>query len=416
MKTKKVFYGWWIVAATFLFMIIYAGFGFFSFSLFVIPLQDTFNWGRGEIMVGLTAYYLIGGIASPFVGRLLNRYGSVRIISSGAALAGLNYVLLSFTNDLWYFYLNFALIGIGLAALGPVSCTAVVSRWFKKQRGLVLGIMSTGIGVGGLALAPLIGGYLIPNFGWSVTYIVIGIFLWVLVIPTSIFLLKAKPEDRGLSLVEKKGNNIEVSQAFSVQLSGGLTTRTALTTSALYLVAITYLVGNFSMGGTVLTQVPYFEDLGFSAAIAASTLGVLGIGSIIGKFGFGWLCDHIQAKYAWSIGLLLHVLSVILIMNMNPSSPISLLWTYSVLEGLANGAWLPTMSMLVSTNFGMKSYGTIYGVVMLALSVGVGTGPLLSGYLYDSLGNYHWVFIIFLIMCLLALGTGLGVRKPKMRD
>jgi len=108
-KKPKVFYGYWILAAAFYCVFIYSGCGFYAFSLFVKPLQADFGWGRGEIMAAFTIFYLVMGVTAPYFGRLIDRYGVRKVISIGAFIAGLGFILLSLMNNLWYFYGGYTL-------------------------------------------------------------------------------------------------------------------------------------------------------------------------------------------------------------------------------------------------------------------------------------------------------------------
>lgn len=197
-QKPKVFYGYWIVLGTFFCLLITSGCGFFAFSLFIRPLQADLGWGRGEIMAAFTIYFLVTGVASPFIGRVVDRYGARKVISIGALIVGLGFVSLSQASNLWHFYVSYAVVGVGMAAMGHVPASAIVSNWFKKRRGTAIGIMSSGIGAGGVVLAPLVGGYLIPNFGWRASYLVLAALTWVLVIPLALLVIKTKPADMGL--------------------------------------------------------------------------------------------------------------------------------------------------------------------------------------------------------------------------
>ncbi len=143
-KKPKVFYGYWIVVAAFFCVFIWAGYGFYAFSLFVKPLEADFGWGRGGIMAASAIFFLVTGVASPFIGRLVDRYGAGKVISIGAFVGGLGFILLSLMNSLWYFYGSYIVVAVGMTAAGPVPATAVVSNWFKKRRGTTIGIMSSG--------------------------------------------------------------------------------------------------------------------------------------------------------------------------------------------------------------------------------------------------------------------------------
>ena len=90
-----------------------------------------------------------------------------------------------------------------------------------------------------------------------------------------------------------------------------------------------------------------------------------------------------------------------------------MLWIYAVIMGLGVGSWLPTMSMLVSTTYGLAAYASIYGMISLNMSIGAATGPLASGFIFDLTGNYNWAFIIFITLYLVAILTVLAVRRPR---
>ncbi|MEA3253780.1 MAG: MFS transporter, partial [Chloroflexota bacterium] len=197
-RKPRLFYGYWIVLVGFLCVFLTMGCGNFIFSLFVKSLQTDLGWSRGEIMTAFTIFFLIMGIASPFIGRLVDRYGPKGVILSGALLMGLGFLLLSVMKALWCFYLGYAIIGIGAAAMGAIPASAVVSNWFKRKRGTAIGIMSSGIGAGGLVLSPIVGGWLIPNLGWRHSYLALAILIWVLIIPLALLIVKTKPADMGL--------------------------------------------------------------------------------------------------------------------------------------------------------------------------------------------------------------------------
>jgi MFS family permease len=412
-KKPKVFYGYWILVAAFFCLFIVSGCGFYSFSLFVGPLEADFGWDRGEIMLAFTIYMIVVGVASPFVGRLLDRYGARKVIFTGALIGGLGFALLSLTNDLWHFYAGWFVGGIGFAAMGILPTTAVVSNWFKKKRGMAIGLMSTGIGLGPFVLAPLIGSYIIPHFGWRLCYLAFAILTWVLIIPLALLVIKTKPADMGLYPDDTEASEAVVVNKASFSAAGELTLKEALATSPFWLILISVFVGQFALVGGVQSQVPYLEDIGFLTATAATALGGVGITSAVGKIAFGWLCDRIPAKYVWAIGLGLALTSIVIIMNIGSASPLLMVWLYAIAMGLAMGSWVPAMSMLASTSFGLVSYGAIFGVFSLAQQIGASTGPLMAGYMYDAMKTYHWAFIIFLALCAVGIVASLLVRRPK---
>ena len=193
-----MFHGYWIVAAAFVCLFIVSGLGYYAFGLFVTPIQMDLGWGRADIMVAFTIYFMIQGLASPLVGWMLNIIEPRKMIAAGTLVATLGFFILSWMQDQWSFYFSYALVGIGMAAVGHVPVSTVVSNWFMKRRGTAIGIASTGVGAGGLVLAPLIGGYGIPSFDWRVCYQAMGVLMAVVTVPTALLVLRTKPADMGL--------------------------------------------------------------------------------------------------------------------------------------------------------------------------------------------------------------------------
>lgn len=412
-QKHKVFYGYWIVVVAFLCVFIQTGCGFSTFSLFVKPLQADFGWGRGVVMAAFTILMLVQGLLGPFVGRMVDRYGVNKVIGTGALIVGLGFVSVSLANSLWHFYLSYVVISIGMAAIGPIPASAVVSNWFKRKRGLAIGIMATGLGIASLVFAPLVGGYLIPTFGWRNAYLALALITCVVLIPLALWVVKTKPADMGLYPDGLTAPEVVSIPEASHSATGGLTLRMALATSTLWLIVTSFIVSCLSHGGVIQNQVPHLDDLGFPVITAATVLGVFGVGSAIGKFGFGWLCDRIPAKYACAIGLVLQLVSIIIFMAIKPESPEAMLWLYAITMGLGTGSWLPTASMLTSTNFGLANYGAIFGVVYFSVYGGVSIGPLIAGFMYDVMHTYHWAFIIFAGLYLISIPAVLLSRRPK---
>ena len=416
-RKLRVFYGYWIVAFTFLCLLVSVGCGSFAFSLFVKSLQSSLDWSRGQIMVGFTIFWVMMGVGSPLVGRLLDRQGARRVIPLGAAVMGLGFVLLSVMSQLPLFYLGYVLAGIGAAGFGVVPCSAIVSNWFRRKRGTAIGIMAAGIGAGGVVIAP-IAGYVIESLGWRSAYFALALIVWVAVVPLSLLIVRTKPADMGLYPDGVSVSPEEPGAKMPSREGGwaGLTLRQAIGTSAFWLISVSFFLSNFSSMGGLQAQVPYLNDIGFPTATAAAALGAVGFGSGVGKVVFGWLCDRIGPKRACVIGLCLQFSALLLLLQVSAGSPMALVWTYALLMGFGAGSWLPTVSMLVGETFGLAFYGSVFGAVGFALSAGNATGPLVAGLMYDSAGAYHWAFVLFAVLYAIALPAVLLVRRPRTRQ
>ncbi len=409
---RKLFHGYWILAVAFLYLFMFSGCGVGVFSLFVQPLQSQFGWGRGEIMFAFTIYFLLVGLAAPFIGSLIDRYGVRKVTVIGATVVGIGFASLSQLQSLWHYYGAYLFIGAGMATVGQVPASTLVANWFQKRRGTAIGVMSVGIGAGILVLAPLLGGCIIPQFGWRNAYLALAVFIWLLV-PLTLLVVRTRPQEMGLypDGVEAPEHNLLPTSISTT--SQGLSLKMALGTSVFWLMGISFFINGYGSMGVTQSQVPHLQDIGFPLSQASSALTGLGIGSAIGKFVFGWLCDKIHAKYACAISLFLLGMGTFMLLGIDAQSSMAFIWCYAIIYGLGNGGWLPTMSMLVNINFGLASYGAILGMVNMVQSTGCAIGPLFAGYMFDTLGTYRLPFTVFLASYIPGIIAILVTRRPR---
>jgi MFS family permease len=408
----RIFYGYYLVAATFAFMLICIGCGSYAFSLFVRPLEASFGWGRGQVMLGFTIFFLTMGVTSPVVGRFVDRYGARTVIPVGAAVMGLGFVIVSQMSQLFVFYLGYVLVGAGASGMGQVPSSAIISNWFKKRRGTAIGLMAAGIGAGGFVMAPVVG-YVITQFGWRTAYFSMAVIIWVVSIPLALLFVRTKPSEMGLYPDGASKPPAELAETSEVLNPPGFTLKQAMRTPTFWFIFASFLFGCFGGMGLTQSPVPFFEDIGYSTQTAAAALGASGVASAVGKVTFGWLCDRMQPKHAWAIGLALQAGAALVLLSISGDSSLGLIWMWAALLGLGAGAWLPTLSMLGSTNFGLLAYGAIFGALNLAQSAGAAIGPFFAGLVYDATDTYHWVFVTFALMYAVAIPAILLVKKPS---
>ena len=282
----RIHYGWWIILITFYSTLIFSGCIYFSFSLFVKPLQAEFGWDRSTIMAAFTFLFLSLGLASPLAGRAVDRYGPKVVMTLGTLIAALGFLSLFLLTTLLHYYISYFIIGIGGAAMGPVAATAIVSEWFHEKRGLAIGFMSTGIGAGGFVIAPLLGGLIIPGMGWRAGYLSICLLTGTL-IPLLLWFIKSRASYQlSHQNTPTKGGKRE--PPGREVAAGGLNLREALTSTAFYLIAGAFMISQFSLNASIQSQVPHLQDIGFPVMTASAALGMSGLVSAFSKLFFGW--------------------------------------------------------------------------------------------------------------------------------
>jgi MFS family permease len=405
---KKSYSRWLIVFLTFYSCCLHSGCLIYAFGLFVKPIQAYFGWDRATITLAFTLQFICIGVFSPLVGRAVDRMGPRTIISTGAVVAVLGFLSLPLVKNILHFYFFNIIIGIGSAAMGPVSCSTAVSAVFKEKRGLAIGIMSTGIGVGGFLFSPLIGGWLLPEFGWKGGYLGIAV-AHAMIIPLAFLILKRKTQSNPSETEALAGQSIAVH-------GGGMQNKSIwneLVSAPFFFISIAFFLFLFSLVGTLQSQGAHLQDIGFPLLAASSALGALGLVSSFAKLFFGWLCDKLHPKMVFCIGAIFLIGGISLLMVVKPNSSPVVLWSYAIIFGIGVGCWLPIMSMMVSTIFGIGSYGLFFGGVALIQNMGSATGPLAAGYIYDLTKTYDWAFVLFLVLAVCSVPVILGVRPIR---
>jgi MFS family permease len=411
LKTPKTFYGYWVLAACYLLTFLNAGCGPISFSFFITSLEKSLEWSRTEIMTAFTLFFIFTAVGAPFAGRMVHHYGARKVVSAWCMMACIGYILLSRTSALWHFYVGYSLVGMGFSSTGQVITTLVASNWFVRRRGMAVGAISMGPGTAGLVFTPLVIIYLLPNFGWSNTYLIYAVITGGLGIPLAAIVLRTDPADIG-QLPDGKTEKIADGDAARFLTNEGVSFKNALASPSFWLIGFAVLFVSTHMG-IMQSLIPHLEDLNFSAGIAASAMSLVAVTSALGPLVFGWLSDRIKVKPAALIAVSLLTIATVILTQINADTSPGLIWVFSVILGTGVGGWMPGMSLLTSSNFGLLAYGTIFGALNAFQSIGAAVAPVFMGYMYDSRGTFTLAFVIIAVLVALGIPAILGIHRPK---
>jgi sugar phosphate permease len=386
-KKPRLFYGYVVVAACFLVMVVMHG-AFNSFGVFFTPLETEFNSTRAM------------GVSAIILGMLSDRFGPRLILTLSGILFGAGYMLMSQISAIWQLYLFLSLAGIGLSA-GDIVPLATVVRWFVKKRGTMSGIMKVGTGLG-MMTVPFISSLLIEAYGWSASYLILGITVVVAVVPLS-QLVRRDPREMGLlpDGVEKIANSgISPDEE-------GLTFVEVLKSRQLWMVCAYYMAIVYC-GMTNLTHiVPYAEGLGIPKTTAASLVSTYGAVSMGGRIVMGLLGDKLGHKRAIVVCL---VIAVVGMSWLQFANELWMLYLFAAVYGFSHGGFFTLISPLIAGLFGTRSQGSILGIVIFSGTLGGSIGMTLSGYIFDVTGSYSLAFIILLILIVLGLVNMLLIK------
>lgn len=437
-ETSRVYYGWVIVCVCMVVMTLAAPL-LASFSIFYVAIMNDLGWSRGDTALGLAIFLVVTGLGGPVAGGLVDRFQPRRIMPFGTLMTAIALVWMSRMTTKWEFYIAYGVIAsAGSSLLHLVPFTAIVSNWFMRHRGLALGAVTAGQGLGQVSI-PLVQ-YMIDNIGWRRSYLVIGATFFV--IPTALILLflQSRPEDRNLSLAderlpwkrrrgseeakkEKGGLEILPTQAPSRELvimdkgwaEIDWTVGRAMRTVRLWMLVL--LVTLFGAGYMMVNVqlVAYLEDKGYTSTLAASAVGLQGFLHIFGRFLGGGLSDRIGREKAVTLSAAIFIVFLALLYASGLVANPLLVYAAVILFGLGGAMPLPALMAATGDIFQGKHLGAIIGVIMMGGFVGGAVGAWLGGTLFDLTHSYDSHFILTALVTLGSVALIWGVRPGKVR-
>ncbi len=397
MSQRGLFYGWTVLVAAAAIVAIGQG-ALFSLGVFLKPLEESMGWSRSAISLVALLNWLAMGAGSFFWGALSDRLGSRVVAIAGGLLMGLGLVLSSQATALWQLDVTFGL-AVGFAAgafLTPLSVTA--TKWFTVGRGLALGVVSAGGGVGMLLISPLTR-WLTSIYDWRIAMLVLGDLAWLVVVPTAL-LIRNAPADMG-----------------AVALGGGsapqrdYSTAQVLRAPQFWAIALTHFACCVAHSGPIFHMVTHAIDQGVLPMVAATVLGVSGLSSIAGRLACGLVADRFGAKRTLIAGLALQAVAVFAYVFTHDAGGF---YAAAIVFGVAYGGVMPLYALVTREYFGEKVMGTAYGAVFLVSTLGMGLGSWAGGLIHDHLGAYGWLYVSSAAVGAAAMFLALTFSAPRL--
>jgi len=368
-------YGWVVVAAGALMTCV--GFGtMLSLAVFLQPISEAMGWSRAGISAAATLDFLFMGFAAFAWGALSDRFGTRIVVLSGSLLLGLGLVTASQAQSLWQFQLLFGgLIGIAAGSFyAPMM--AVASAWIAQHRSLAVALVSAGMGVAPVTIAPSASA-LITAYDWRTAMLLIGIAAWALLIPAS-FLVRPAPK-RADGAAAANIDDAPETQWTAAQ---------AFRTPQFVALAGAHFACCAAHSGPIFHMVSYAMVCGIAPLTAVTVYSLAGFSGLGGRLLLGALADRLGAKPVLVGGLLVQALCIATYLAV---AHLGEFYALSVVFGLAYGGVMPLYAVLVREFFGAKIMGTVFGAVSAFASLGMALGPWAGGYIYDTTHGYTWL-------------------------
>ena len=394
-------YGWVVVAAGAVMTCVAFG-AMMSLAVFLQPIAEATGWSRGGISGAATLNFLCMGLSAFIWGSLSDRLGTRIVVLLGSVFLGVGLVASSQAASLLQFQLAFGTF-VGIAAgsfYAPM--VAAASAWIEQHRSLAVALVSAGMGVAPLTVAPT-ASWLITTYDWRTAMLLIGIAATVILLLASLLVRRppapaaASPSSSAMAPVQPDGTQWTVAQA--------------LRTPQFLTLAMAHFACCAAHSGPIFHMVSYAMICGIAPMVAVSVYGVAGLSGLGGRLLLGALADRLDAKPVLVTGLLVQALAVATYLVVGHLGEF---YALSVIFGLAYGGVMPLYAILVRDYFGVRIMGALFGAVSAFASLGMAFGPLAGGWVFDSFGGYSWLYVGSAAIGLAAVAVALAFpsRKP----
>ena len=375
---------------------------FHGFGIFLKPLAESLKIGRAQVSAAISIGWICNGISSIIGGALSDRHGPRVVMACATFLIGLGYVVMSTCSSILELYIYFGvMVGMGM---GPafVITSATAAKWFPDKRGLMLGIILAGPGLGRIIIAPL-SHYLIKSYEFHTAYLVLGILVLSLALPIALNIKPAPKQSAEFGIL---------GEAVGQRLITGRGIRVALGQRAFWLLLFIWLQVPFAIQLWQVHFFPHVSDRGFPETAASLLFVFSGIGLIVGRITWGAIADR-----SGNIKTLAYVFLLICGAQLSAIGVYSLWHVYLVAAffGFSMGGNDPVYVKIVVETFGPHFAGTIIGILTFAFALSSSLGPLIAGFIMDQTKSYNWGFIIASLALLLAMLTLYSLKLSIQR-
>ena len=407
---RRWFYGWtlvWVISFT---ELVSWGVLYYAFSVLMVPMGEDLGWTRVQMTAAFSLGGLVAGLVGIPVGRWVDRHGARWLMTGGAVTATLMVLLWSQVQTLPLFFLIWVGIGISMAAVLYEPTFVIVATWFRRDRNKALAVLTFTGGLASVVFLPLTT-WLVSRTGWRDALVILAIALAIATILPHWLFVRRQPADLGLqpdgaspiAIVHESPSAETTTTLPPAPVAGpAVTLHDALRTVQFWWISSSFAV---IWGCAVAVQIhliPYLQDVGFSAAFAATAAGAIGLFKLPGRIIFAPLADRLGHRLLSILVFAAHAAGIAVLASSH--SPVGV-WSFVILFSAGNGSLTLMRASLVADVFGLHSYGAISGTTAFVSQTAMAAGPLAVSLLVAWWGGYTPVFwTLAVLVALSAIG------------
>ncbi|MFC1957214.1 MFS transporter [Chloroflexota bacterium] len=415
-KFPKVFYGWWVVAASVVIALYTAGAVFYGFTTVFEPIADELGWSYTQISLAASIRGLEMGLLAPVVGILVDRWGPRRLIAGGVVFTIGGLLLLGQVTTVVMFYVAFILVTIGMSTTTMTVLMTAVANWFRRKIGIASGIAISGFGLGGLMVPVMV--KLIELYDWRMTLTILALGMLVTILPLSL-VFRHKPEQYGyLPDGQVKAPVTSVNTPGSPQATEvaevNITAKQALRSSTFWWIALSFTIHAMLVTTIVTHVMPYLSSIGIARSQSSLVATSIPVISIIGRLGLGWLGDKVNRKLVAAGAFVMTGVGLFFFEYAATAGS----WTlvlFLIFFGIGYGGLNVLRTSIGREYFGRANFGTIFGFIIGINMVGNIIGPTLAGWVYDTRGSYQGLWFVLAALPIAALISMLTISPVSSK-
>ena len=367
-------YGWVMVALG-AFMTCIAVGAMFSLAVFLQPITQATGWSHTAVSSAMTINFLAMGAAGFGWGALSDRIGPRYVVLAGAVLLGLGLLLASRAQSPLEFQLGFGLlVGVAVGSFFSPMIAAVMG-WISEHRGLAVSLVSVGVGVAPMTMSPF-AAWLITQMDWRSALVVLSVLVWATLIPAALFVRRPP------AMQAAGGNDAPAGPQMSL--------RDAFVSAPFIVLALTFFACCAAHAGPIFHTVTYAQVCGIAPLAAVTVYSVEGLAGLGGRLALGVLADRLGVKRVLIAGLLIQALAAFAFIF---ASRLGEFYAVAAMFGFAYGGVMPLYAVLAREYFGQRILGAVFGAAAMVSSLGMALGPAVGGWIYDTFGQYTWMYI-----------------------
>lgn len=409
----RFFYGWYIVAASFVILFFNSG-ARYAFGVMFKPIIKEFGWSRGEVSAVFFVNMVVFAISLFIVGKLYDRYGPKWVIIISSLFISAGFILTSFMHSMTHFFFSYGILAaFGIAGTAVPLMATLTSKWFDKWRGLAISLSLSGNSIGQFALVPLLSLFAL-NFGWRASYFYVGIIMLIVNILLVLFVIKGDPQHLGLKPFgykerEKSPHGTDA-QPVAHSLSQDMGLKQAMGTPSFWIFAVVMFICGGGDYFATTHLIPLATDYGISPITAGNMLGWYGLMSLAGILIAGPVADIIGNKTPIILTFVLRVVLYILVLKYKG---VTALYIFALAFGFTHLITAPLTPMLIGKLYGILHLGILTGFINTAHFLGGGFWAYMAGVIFDVTGSYQLAFVLLAIMAFVAVVSMIFLKEKR---